>query len=103
MSPARSENDAQRGWIVPIGGAEEKINHPEILRRFVRVAGGEDARIAVIPTASQLEETGPNYVELFESLGAGAATSLPYRTRAETERKDWLDTLERSTAVFYTG
>ena len=103
LSPARIENDAQRGWIVPIGGAEEKINDPEILRRFVRCAGGEEARIAVIPTASQLDETGPNYVELFESLGAGAATSLPYRTRAETERQDWLDTLGRATAVFYTG
>ena len=66
-------------------------------------AGGADARIAVIPTASRLEETGPTYVELFESLGAGAATSLPYKDRAETEREDWLQTLERSTAVFYTG
>ena len=103
MSPSPVIDDAQRGWIVPIGGAEEKVNDPDILRRFVKCAGGSDARIAVIPTASSLDETGPRYVELFESLGAGAATSLPYRTRKETERKDWLATLERSTAVFYTG
>ena len=103
MSPSPIVRDTERGWIVPIGGAEEKVNDPEILRRFVRCAGGEEARIAVIPSASNLDETGPQYVEIFESLGAGAATSLPYRSRAETERKDWLDTLERATAVFYTG
>ena len=103
MSPSPIVSDAQRGWIVPIGGAEDKVNDPEILRRFVRCAGGDEARIAVIPTASSLDETGPQYVDLFESLGAGAATSLPYRTRAETERQDWLETLERATAVFYTG
>ncbi len=103
MPPSPISEHAQRGWIVPIGGAEEKVNDPSILSRFVACAGGSDARIAVIPTASSLEETGPTYVELFESLGAGAATSLPYKSRAETEREDWLATLERSTAVFYTG
>ncbi|MGB0590201.1 MAG: cyanophycinase [Myxococcota bacterium] len=103
MPPSPISEHAQRGWIVPIGGAEEKVNDASILSRFVACAGGSDARIAVIPTASSLDTTGPTYVELFESLGAGAATSLPYRTRAETERQDWLDTLERSTAVFYTG
>lgn len=103
MPPSPVEDSSKRGWIVPIGGAEEKVNDTRILSRFVQCAGGSDARIAIIPTASSLDETGPKYVELFESLGAGAATSLPYRTRAETTRQDWLDTLERSTAVFYTG
>jgi cyanophycinase len=103
MCPSPVEEDTERGWIVPIGGAEEKLNDPEILRRFVQCAGGGEARIAVIPTASSLDDTGPKYVDLFESLGAAAATSLPYRTRAETERQDWLDTLARSTGVFYTG
>ena len=44
----------ERGWIIPIGGAEEKENSPQILRRFVQLAGAEHADIVVIPTASQL-------------------------------------------------
>lgn len=103
MSPSPVQKDTQRGWIVPIGGAEEKVGDTDILRRFLTVCGGSDAKIAIIPTASRLDETGPTYVELFESLGASAATSLPYKNRKDTEREDWLATLERATGIFFTG
>ena len=54
MSPAPSTENSQRGYIIPIGGAEEKLGNPEILDRFVSLCGGTDARISIIPTASQL-------------------------------------------------
>ncbi|MEL6367035.1 MAG: cyanophycinase, partial [Pseudomonadota bacterium] len=60
----------KRGWLVPIGGAEERETDGEILSRFAKLAGGRDAKILVIPTASELPDTGPRYVELFESMGA---------------------------------
>ena len=103
MSPSPVSRTTDRGWIVVIGGAEDKVGEPDILRRFLTVSGGDDARIAVIPTASSLEDTGPKYVRLFESLGAHSATSLNYRTRADTEREDWLETLTRATGIFITG
>ena len=93
----------QRGWIVPVGGAEEKEGRAEILRKFVTIAGGEDARIAIIPTASQLETTGGRYERIFKELGARAATALPYKSRTDCERADWLDVLDKSTAIFLTG
>ena len=46
MSPSNPSDDRQRGYIIPIGGAEEKFHNPEILDRFVDVCGGRDARIA---------------------------------------------------------
>ena len=55
----------QRGWIIPIGGAENKENDRRILERFVRVSGGEDADIVVIPTASRMHETGARYEQVF--------------------------------------
>jgi cyanophycinase len=103
MSPSPVSENTERGWIVVIGGAEDKVGEPDILRRFLTVSGGKDARIAVIPTASSLDDTGPTYVKLFESLGAKAATSLNYQTRADTEREDWLETLTRATGIFITG
>lgn len=103
MSPARSEQDETRGWIIPVGGAEEKVGHPKILQRFVRLSGGDEAKIAIIPTASALDETGTQYEDLFVELGAHKAKSLPYRERAETEDADWLDTLNEATGVFFTG
>ncbi len=103
MSPAKVLPDDTRGWIVPVGGAEDKEGRAEVLRRFLAISGGADARIAIIPTASQLESTGKRYEDVFRELGAREATSLPYKTRADTEREDWLETLERSTGVFLTG
>ena len=103
MSPARSEHDETRGWIVPVGGAEEKVGHPKILQRFVRLSGEDEARIAIIPTASSLDETGTQYEDLFLELGANKARSLPYRERIDTESQDWLDTLDQATGVFFTG
>ncbi|MCB9706749.1 MAG: cyanophycinase [Myxococcales bacterium] len=101
--PAKVEKDRARGWIVPVGGAEDKEGGKAILRRFVEVSGGADAHIVVIPTASRLPDTGQRYVDLFTGLGAGAATSLPYETRAEAAREDWLATLQTATGIFLTG
>lgn len=92
-----------RGYIVPIGGAEKKIRNRAILRRFLEVSGGEQARIAVIPTASKLAETGQLYVDLFEDLGAHQVDSLPFQERSDCTRRDWLKILEQASGVFITG
>jgi len=103
VSPARSPDGMQRGMIIPVGGAEDKLSDARILRRFVELSGGKDARIAIIPTASQLADTGDRYETLFTELGAGRARSLPFESRADCERADWLEKLERATGVFLTG
>jgi cyanophycinase len=68
--PSKVPDGNERGWIVPIGGAENKENDRSILARFVAVAGGESADIVVIPTASRVHETGPRYEAVFRELGA---------------------------------
>ncbi len=92
-----------RGAIVPIGGAEEKFRDPEILRRFAELCGGRRARIAIIPTASQLEDTGPGYERIFRDLGVGATRSLPLETRQDCSDPKWLRRIERADGVFLTG
>lgn len=91
------------GYIIPIGGAEEKLRDAAILRRFVALSGGDAARIAVIPTASRLEDTGDKYVELFRDMGAAEAASLPFTERSDGRREDWLDVLRGCTGVYMTG
>ncbi len=92
-----------RGYIVPVGGAEEKIGDVAILRRFAALCGGPTCRVAIIPTASELAETGARYEELFHSLGVKVARSLPIASRADCERKEWLDVLDEVEGVFLTG
>lgn len=103
MSGRDFVENPNRGFIVPIGGAEEKYRDPAILREFVERCGGKKARIAIIPTASRLEETGRKYVELFEELGVREATNLPFKTRQDCDRDDWLKVLRSADGVFLTG
>ncbi len=92
-----------RGWIVPIGGAENKENDRHILERFVRVSGGGDADIVVIPTASRLHETGPRYEQLFRDLGAARVAVMDFDTRRDCQEPGRLRRLEEATGVFFTG
>ena len=103
MSPSRVAPGDERGWIVPIGGAEEKEHDPRILKRFLHVCGGNEADIVVIPTASRLEDTGARYEKIFAELGAARVTSLNFATRADGEREDWLERIAYATGVFFTG
>jgi cyanophycinase len=103
MSPSPTQESQERGWIVPVGGAEDKLQAPTILQRFLELSGGKDARIVVIPTASQLEDTGERYEKIFSGLGAKRCTALGYCERTDTERDDWFEDLQDATGVFFSG
>jgi len=93
----------RRGWIIPIGGAEAKENSPQILRRFVSLAGGANADIVVIPTASLLRGTAPRYERLFSDMGASRVSSMDFDTRRDAEEPGRLERLERASGIFFTG
>ena len=101
--PSREHNGQQRGYLIPIGGAEDRLDKPVILERFVDLCGGRDARIVVIPTASRLKDTGWRYIELFDELGAGDAESIPLTARSDAERERNLEPLREATGIFLTG
>ena len=92
-----------RGYIVPIGGAEEKLKDRVILRRFAKMCGGRVAEIAVIPTASRLPETGRDYVRLFRDLKVRSVKLLDIRRRRDCESEEYLRIIERADGVFMTG
>ena len=103
MSPSKVEEDSKRGYIVAVGGAEDKVGAAEILRRFVEVSGGKRARIAVIPTASRLGDTGKRYEKLFKGIGVEEVRALPFAERADASREEWLKMLETASGIFITG
>jgi cyanophycinase len=101
--PSKIPAGGSRGWIVPIGGAENKENDRAVLERFVRVSGGADADIVVIPTASSIHETGPRYENLFLDLGADRVTIMDFDTRRDCREPGRLRRLEEATGIFFTG
>ncbi|MDG1754545.1 MAG: cyanophycinase [Rhodothermales bacterium] len=103
MRPTRSTGDSKRGYLIPIGGAEEKETDRVILERFVELCGGSDANIVIIPTASRLADTGSSYVQLFESMGASHVDFMQLLTRADCEDISNLNRLDKATGIFITG
>jgi cyanophycinase len=103
MCPSQVPDGAVRGWIIPIGGGEQKENNPGILRRFVALCGGREADIVVLPTASRLPDTGARYEAIFSALGAGRVSAVDFDTRAECEDADKLERIRAATGIFFTG
>ena len=103
MCPSRVSEGFERGFIVPIGGAEDKETRRQILKRFVQLCGGREAEIAIVPTASRLADTGSRYEELFGRLEAGRAISVDISERADGQKDEVLRALESASGVFFTG
>ena len=103
MCPAKVSDGETRGWIIPIGGGERKVRSSAILNRFVELSGGRNARIAIIPTASRLSDTGDQYKSVFRDLGARDVEVVKLDERRDCEDPARLDILERATGVFMTG
>lgn len=101
--PSKVPDGESRGWIVAIGGAENKENDRRILARFVAVCGGTEADIVVIPTASRLHETGARYERLFHELGAGSVAVMDFDTRRDCHEPGRLERLGSSSGIFFTG
>jgi cyanophycinase len=92
------------GSLFAIGGAEAKLRRRNVLRTFVSEAGGDHARIAIIPTASSL---GPEVVDVyravFGSLGAAQLVALRPESRSEAYDPGLVAQLAEVTGVFMTG
>jgi cyanophycinase len=101
--PSKVPEGQQRGWIVPIGGAENKENDRRILERFVRVSGGDKADIVVIPTASRMHETGPRYEQVFHDIGAAHVAVMDFDTRRDCQEPGRLARIEQASGIFFTG
>ncbi len=92
------------GTVMVIGGAEDKIRDRVILGRFVELAGGEQATIAVISTASSLGlEAGERYRAVFGELGVKHVRPLHAMTRAQANDETFARQLRDATGIFLTG
>lgn len=92
------------GAVLVIGGAEDKLKDRVILNRFIRLAGGPDANIVVISTASSLGELATElYRELFGALGAMRVTGLRPLTRQDANDPSGVAAVQDATGIFLTG
>ncbi len=97
------DSPGRPGPLVAIGGAEDKVGRRSVLHEFVARAGGDAARIAVVPTASSLgPEILDRYLAMFRALGAEAVGARP-ETRDQADDHQMVRRLEGASGIFMTG
>lgn len=108
-----------KGKLIAIGGAEDKgtdletgefhrnnLNFFElgILRRVVEEAGGVNARIEVITTASTIPyEVGENYLNAFGKIGCTNIGLLHIRNRQDAMEDEYIERIRHCDAVMFSG
>ena len=104
-----------KGTLIPIGGNEDKgVEENEqytqefisegILFHVVEEAGGIDANIVVIPTASRVPiEVGENYMNAFTSLGCKNVTVLDIRSATDSEKEASIKIIKEANCVMFSG
>ncbi len=103
QEPPVSETGVDRGPIMAIGGAEDKLDDKVILSTFVQLAGGRDANIVIVPTASSIETAGERYKAIFLGLGAQSAEVVYIGDREDANGDAPLELLQEASGVFLTG
>jgi cyanophycinase len=86
-----------------IGGAEDKLDDKVILASFAQLAGGKKARIAIVPTASSIEDAGFRYKAIFLGMGVEQAEVLYLQSREDANADAQIEELEDATGIFLTG
>lgn len=104
-----------KGTLIPIGGNEDKgIEESEqytlefidngILYHVVEEAGGTEAKIVIIPTASSIPvEVGENYLEAFNTLGCKNVTVLDIRSKEDSEKQESIDLIKSANCIMFSG
>jgi len=88
-----------KGHLFIIGGGDRT---PQLLERFIALAGGAGAKILVIPFASEYtEEIGSAQAEDFRNLGCQANYVLFEKGQADLDEN--LAKLDGVTGVFFSG
>ncbi|WP_458627848.1 cyanophycinase [Winogradskyella sp. PC D3.3] len=104
-----------KGTLIPIGGNEDKgIEESEIytlefiddgiLFHVVEAAGGVEANIVVIPTASSIPvEVGENYLTAFSTLGCKHVEVLDIRSKEDAETEHAIELIKNADCVMLSG
>ncbi len=104
-----------KGTLIPIGGNEDKGNTENemytlefiqegILFHVVKEAGGIDANIVIIPTASSIPvEVGENYLDAFTTLGCKNIAVLDIRSKEDSEKEAAIELIKNANCVMFSG
>jgi cyanophycinase len=92
----------ESGTIVAVGGA---LRSSEIYERFIKLAGGPDAHIVLIPTAGGAEDYDNSYrgLDTWREHGARNLTLLHTTDPSVADTDDFVEPLRSADGVYFYG
>lgn len=93
-----------QGRLVIIGGAEDRKQDRIILRKFLELSGGSNAKIRVVNAASGVPDVvWASYQAVFQDLGARNCEVVPMLTRDDASKPEVISQLAEADGIFITG
>lgn len=90
--------------LLIVGGAEDRLRQKTILRKFVELAGGKDAKILVISIASETPEIiYEAYHHAFNKIGVSEVRGLLTTSRDDLRDIDAAKLLDGITGIYFSG
>jgi cyanophycinase len=92
----------KKGYLVLIGGAEDRLNGKVILRKIINL---NDAKNVIVITSATLypAETAEDYYYAFRDLGIENIHVFDIRDNRETNNLSYLKKIDNADLVFFTG
>jgi cyanophycinase len=89
------------GHLVLIGGGDKP---DDAMAKFIELAGGPQAPMVAIPTASEDSDVGYYYTDLFrETYGCPNVVTLDIKNRADAARPDFVERAAAASGIFFGG
>jgi cyanophycinase len=97
----------KNGSLVIMGGGGKDRTFPQVFAHFIKLAGGKDARIVIVPTAAS-SSPDHNYqhswsLDLAKSMGVKKATLLHSHDRKTADTEAFVEPLKTATGVWFGG
>ena len=97
----------KNGSLVIMGGGGKDRTFPQIFAHFIKLAGGKNARIVIVPTAAS-SSPDHNYqrswsLDLAKSMGVKRATILHSHSRKTADTEAFAEPLKTATGVWFGG
>ena len=98
------ESKQKPRFLIPIGGNEKKAEDSEIFREMVNYAGGEKARIVIVPTASEAPgERARDYREIFSAFNPEVIHTVHIGKRSDAGSAELAKIIAETTLFMFAG
>ncbi len=102
--PLKINEKEPRGFLVAIGGNEDKEYDLEILTTLLSLVDSDCPKIEVITTATSLPiETGQEYVDAFSKKGKSSVGILNIADREGASNQKFLKRIKTADIIFFAG